>query len=212
MEDRMSMNRVIHGAIRRDLDRFVDALSAFPVGERGRADDLYAAWQHFASQLERHHRGEHAIAWPALRQVGVSESLLTAMDLEHDAMAQALTVAGETMTALVHTPGRRQAVHAGNAMKRLRAVTVDHLEHEEAELEVVYLTNEDHPAIVAMQRAFRREGGPVQGGRLLAWLLDGATPEQQARIEQLAPAPVLAFLVGVLGRGYRRRIAPVWEA
>ena len=26
----MSMNKVIHGAFRRDLDRFVDALGAFP--------------------------------------------------------------------------------------------------------------------------------------------------------------------------------------
>ena len=69
----MSMNRVIHGAFRRDLQRFEDALAAFPDGDAGRAEQLWTAWANFDDQLTRHHVGEHEIAWPTLRQLGLSE-------------------------------------------------------------------------------------------------------------------------------------------
>ena len=68
----MSMNKVIHGAVRRDLDRFVVALDHFPSGDRARAADLSRAWENFDEQLTYHHEGEHRIAWPALQKVGVA--------------------------------------------------------------------------------------------------------------------------------------------
>ena len=72
----MSMNKVIHGAFRRDLERFIDALGRFPAGNRARARQLGAAWDNFHDQLTVHHEGEHEIAWPALQSVGVSPDLL----------------------------------------------------------------------------------------------------------------------------------------
>ena len=47
----MSMNKAIHGAVRRDLRRFVDALAAFPPGDTGRAKQLHTAWSNLADQL-----------------------------------------------------------------------------------------------------------------------------------------------------------------
>jgi hypothetical protein len=40
----MSMNRVIHGAVRRDLDRFTNALSALDGGDERRVEQVSAAW------------------------------------------------------------------------------------------------------------------------------------------------------------------------
>ena len=68
----MSMNKVIHGAFRRDLDRFITALDSFQAGDQRRADELNKAWANFDDQLTHHHKGEHETAWPALEQVGVS--------------------------------------------------------------------------------------------------------------------------------------------
>lgn len=208
---RMSMNMVIHGAVRRDLDRFVAALDAFPVGDQRRADELQVAWTHFAGQLHHHHTAEHENAWPALAQLGVSIDTLTTMDAEHEAMSQAVTTAGEALSALVHSPGDRQAAHAHAALLRLREVTGAHLDHEEAETEPLFQEHHDHPAIVEMSRRFRKEVGPVDGGRFFTWLLDGASPEQRAAIEESVPAPALKVLTGVFGRGYRRTVAPVWS-
>lgn len=206
----MSMNTVIHGAFRRDLDRFVDALGSFRTGDRQRADQLSTAWANFDDQLTHHHRGEHETAWPALQQVGVSPELLAAMDAEHDTMAQGLVAARAAVAELVRAPGAEQAASARAAFEHLRSVTVTHLDHEEAELEQVYLENEQHPAIVAMGKAFAKVG-PARGGRFFAWLLDGATPRQRAAISATVPRPVLKVLTGVFGRGYRKDVAPVWS-
>lgn len=204
------MNKVIHGAFRRDLDRFITALGSFRPGDQRRADELNTAWANFDDQLTHHHEGEHETAWPALQKVGVSPDLLATMDAEHETMAQALVDTRTSMADLVRTPGREQADSARDAFEQLRAVTVAHLDHEEAEIEQVYLDNEDHPAIVEMGKAFAKVS-PARGGRFLAWLLDGASPDQRAAISDSVPGPVLKVFNGIFGRGYRKNVAPVWS-
>ncbi|MDP3894800.1 hemerythrin domain-containing protein [Nocardioides sp.] len=206
----MSMNRVIHGAVRRDLGRFVTALGTFPEGDQKRADELSTAWANFEDQLHHHHEGEHRIAWPALQKVGVSPELLATMDTEHDTMAAALTAAGAAMADLVRAPTRGHADSARAALEQLRTVTVTHLDHEERELEQVYLDNEDDPAIVEMGKAFAKIS-PVRAGLFFAWILDGASPAERAAVGQTIPGPVLTIITGVFGRGYRKNVAPAWR-
>ncbi len=204
------MNKVIHGAFRRDLDRFITALGSFRAGDQRRADELNTAWANFDDQLTHHHEGEHETAWPALEKVGVSPELLATMDAEHDTMAQALVATRAAMTDLVRTPGREQADSALAAFEQLRTVTVTHLDHEEAELEPVYLENRDDPAIVEMGKKFARVS-PARGGRFFEWLLDGASADQRAAVSSSVPGPVLKVITGIFGRGYRKNVAPVWS-
>jgi len=207
----MSMNKVIHRAFRRDLDRFVDALGRFRAGDHERARDLGLAWDNFEDQLTHHHTGEHEIAWPALEQMGVSRELLDQMDAEHDVMAAAL---GETLTAMTRfrtSATAEDAAAAKAAFEQLRTATVTHLDHEEAEIEPVYLANLDHPASKEMGKKFAKVS-PARGGRFFAWLGDGATPEETAAFSATVPAPVLAVIGGVFGRGYRKTVAPVWRS
>src|ERR1044072_2938877 len=96
----MSMNKVIHGEIRRDRARFDGALTTFRAGDGERARQLGLAWENFDKQLTDHHEGEHEIAWPALEQVGVTRQTLDQMDAEHAAMAEALGNARTAMAAL----------------------------------------------------------------------------------------------------------------
>jgi hemerythrin-like domain-containing protein len=206
----MSMNKVIHAAFRRDLDRFITALGSFRDGDQRRADQLNTAWANFDDQLTYHHEGEHKTAWPALEQVGVSPELLATMDAEHDTMAEALVATRTAMADLVQSPGRDQADRARAAFEQLRTVTVVHLDHEEAEIEQVYLDNVDHPAIEEMAKTFAKVS-PARGGRFFAWLLDGATPEQRAALGKTVPGPVLTIITGIFGRGYRKNVAPVWS-
>ena len=204
------MNKVIHGAFRRDLDRFITALGSFRAGDQRRADELNTAWANFDDQLTHHHEGEHETAWPALEKVGVSPELLATMDAEHDTMAQALVATRAAMADLVRTPGREQADSAREAFEQLRTVTVAHLDHEEAEIEQVYLDNKDHPAIVEMGKKFARVS-PARGGRFFEWLLDGASADQRAAVSSSVPGPVLRVMTGIFGRGYRKNVAPVWS-
>lgn len=211
MTSPMSMNRAIHGAFRRDLDRFAAALAAFPAGDGKRAADLLTAWQYFDFELTRHHHGEHEIAWPALRQVGVSDELLTQLDSEHDRLAAALRTADSALRALSATPTPEAAAEAGKAISELRAVADEHMTHEEAELEPVYHQKKDDPAIKEMGRKFSR-GNPLVAGKFLAWVQNGASDEELAGLRASIPGPVLTIFGRVVGMPYHRRIAPVWKA
>ena len=74
------MNKVIHAAVRRDLDRFRRALDGFTDGDRGRATELERAWANFDAQLTEHHEGEHEIAWPAMKAIGISGPTIDSFD------------------------------------------------------------------------------------------------------------------------------------
>jgi len=206
----MSMNKVIHAAVRRDLNRFIAALSAFPPGDTARAQQLSVAWANFDDQLTYHHEGEHEIAWPALEAVGTPKDLLATMDSEHDAMAEALAAARTAMEKLTSSASAEDARAAKTAMARLQEVTVSHLDHEEAELEPIYLANRESAVIKEMGRKFGKVS-PARGGRFFAWLLDGATDDEKAAATRDIPGPVLAIIGGIFGRGYRRKIAPAWK-
>jgi hemerythrin-like domain-containing protein len=204
----MSMNKAIHGAVRRDLARFLTALDSFTEGDSKRAQQLGSAWANFDDQLTHHHEGEHEIAWPALVEVGVDPAVLEQMDAEHDVMATALGDARAAVTALAATG--TGAAAARSSMTKLQEVTVAHLEHEEAEIEPVFLAQQDHPAIKRMGREFGKVS-PMRGGRFFAWVLDGATAEERAGATGSIPGPVLTIIGGVFGLPYRRSIAPVWK-
>ena len=64
----MTMNRVIHAAVRRDLDRLATALDA-PGRRRPRAAraELERAYANLPAELTHHHEGEDAHVWPMLR-------------------------------------------------------------------------------------------------------------------------------------------------
>jgi hypothetical protein len=212
MASQISMNKVIHAALSRTLDRFSDALASFPDGDAARARELATAWQFFYGQFTTHHTGEHAFAWPALREVGVSGELLDQLDAEHDKIAAGLSAAGQAISTLVAAPTSASAAAAHERIKELSAVAAEHLRHEEAELEPVYWDKRDTPQIKEMGRKFSRDMGISEAGSFFAWLQDGATPEQNAALRANVPAPVVTILTAVRGGNYRRTIAPVWRA
>jgi hemerythrin-like domain-containing protein len=206
----MSMNKVIHGAIRRDLERFLGALTTLRPGDTERARRLGRAWANFDDELTHHHEGEHEIAWPALEQLGVSRETISQMDAEHEVMAAALAETRSAMKSLETSPGQGETQTALAAMQHLRDVTVAHLDHEEQEIEPVYLENVDSAPVKEMGKKFARAQNPARAGRFFAWVTDGATAQEREAVADGIPKPVLAILSGVFGRGYRKEIAPTW--
>lgn len=207
----MSMNKVIHGAFRRDLSRFQDALGRFQDSDKARAAQLGTAWDNFDAQLTDHHEGEHAIAWPSLVKIGVSPETIAQMDAEHDRMADALAKARGAMNAFRTTGTAADTATARAAVDHLGTVTLEHLDHEEAETEDVYLANADGPEMKAMGKQFAKVS-PTKGGQFFAWVTDGATREEMAALTASVPKPVLAILSGLFGRSYRRDVATVWRS
>ena len=96
-------------------------------------------------------------------------------------------------------------------MATLGATTIEHLDHEEAELEPFYLKHAHTPQMKATGRAFGREYKLPEAGTYLASLQDGATGDELAGLRQNVPGPVAAIISGVFGGKYRRTIAPAWR-
>ena len=205
------MNKVIHRAVRRDLDRFRSALADFPDGDRDRAEALHRAWRNFDAQLTDHHEGEHDLVWPTLQAIGITGSTLDSFDAEHEAMAADLAAARAAMATLRDSARRVDAGTASAAVARLQTTTVTHLDHEEDQTEPTLARHHGHPALKEMSKRLSRRSGPAQAGVFLAWVQDGATAEERAALRASVPGPVVTVVGGLLGRRYRREVAPVWR-
>jgi hemerythrin-like domain-containing protein len=206
----MTMNRLIHAAVRRDLDRLAAALSSFPAGDQARAGDLERAYANLRRQLTKHHEDEDAHIWPMLSTMGVRPELLGAMEAEHSAMADALADTGEAMTTLARSGSAADATAAHASVVRTREVVDRHLDHEEAELEPELLPYVEGPEWKAVEKKLRSQP-PGVAGRFFAWLTDGMSDEHRAFLRRTVPAPVVAVLIRLFGRQYTREVAPVWR-
>jgi hypothetical protein len=206
----MTMNRVIHAAVRRDLARLDAALGSFRDGDRARARGLGAAFANLRAQLTHHHEGEDGHVWPALGGLGADAELLRTMETEHEAMAAALADADAAVATFVASASAAGAAAARTALSRARTVTEQHLAHEESDVEPLLVQHEHTPEWKAVEKALRSLP-PGDAGRFFAWLTDGMEPQHRAYLRSTVPAPVVAVLSRVLGRRYHREVAPVWR-
>ena len=113
----MTMNRVIHGAVCRDLDRFTAALDALPDGDTARAAQLQRAFANLRRELTEHHESEDTYAWPALQKLGADVDLLEAMESEHADMSRALAETDTALSALARTGRRPTRQRRGRAWR-----------------------------------------------------------------------------------------------
>ncbi len=211
MTGEMTMNRLIHQAVRRDLGRIEAALRALPEGDTARASGIARAWDHLQFELVRHHEGEDTHVWPLLTKFGVDAQLLAAMESEHQAMSDALAAADTAVREAAGTGTRADAEAAAEAVAEVATVTTAHLEHEERDIEPHLIAHFDSPEWKAVERKLR-SGGPTQGGNFFAWVQDGMTPEGRAYLSKTVPSPVVFLLTKLFGRSYTRDIAAEWAS
>src|SRR3712207_5766611 len=183
MTEQLTMNRVIHAAVRRDLDRLDGALGGMADGDRTRAQALDRAYRNLQTELTHHHEGEDTHIWPMLASVGVDRELLGAMESEHSAMADALTETRSAMAAVAMSGSRADAEEARDSLRRTREVIERHLQHEETELEPQLAPHHDSPEWRAVEKKLRSQPLPV-AGRFFAWLTDGMSGEHRAFLAQ----------------------------
>ena len=206
----MTMNRVIHAAVRRDLARLEAALDAAPDGDRVRASQLKAAYANLYRELKHHHVGEDNLVFPFLARVEGASDLVRVMEEEHEAMATALAEAGTAMTAYASTASAPDAHAARDAVLRAHEVVERHLHHEEADLEPLMLPHLESPEWKAVEKRLR-PASLADSGRWMAWVQDGMPEEERAYFRSTIPAPVTFLLSRVAGRSYYREVAPAWR-
>jgi hypothetical protein len=207
----MSMNEIIHAAVRRDLGRFETALRSFPAGDGSRARQLRRAWATIDRQLTHHHESEDAHVWPYVRSLGVVDpALLDSMVREHEDMSRGLASVSAALDALVADPTTERAGSAAEAVTATARVTIGHLDHEERDIMPVIMEREDTPEWKAVEKQLRK-GSPSHAGELFAWLQDGGDPRGLTALTRTVPAPVRLVLSKGFGRSYHREVAPAWR-
>ena len=206
----MTMNRVIHAAVRRDLDRLATALATARDGDRTRARQLNAAYANLHDQLKHHHQGEDTHVFPFLAKVEGASELVEVMETEHEAMADALAGARNAVDAYAATASSADALAARDAVVAANAVVERHLDHEENELEPLMLPHMETPEWKAVEKQ-RRPTSITQSGQFMAWVQDGMAERERRYLRSTIPVPVTFLLSRLAGRAYHRDVAPAWQ-
>jgi hypothetical protein len=206
----MSMNQIIHAAVRRDVARTEEALRALPEGDVSRARQLQQAWRNLVRELTHHHEAEDEFVWPFLLSRGADAELMGAMEGEHAVMKDALADVGRALDQVVAEPTVSRARAAADAVSRSSVVINEHLEHEEQDVEPLMAQFEDDPEWKALARKLR-PAALADTGSALAWMQDGAGERELASLRATIPGPVVTVMTKVFGRRYAREVAPTWR-
>jgi len=210
MTSPMTMNRVIHAAVLRDLVRLESGLRAAIDGDLTRARQLHVAYANLHQQLKHHHEGEDTYVFPFLAKVEGANELVQVMESEHQAMADALADAGTAMDAYASTGSASDAHAARDAVTRAHDVVERHLRHEENDLEPLMLPHMDTPEWKAVEKQLR-PASLTDSGRFMAWIQDGMPDDARDYLRSAIPRPVTWLLSKIAGRSYYRDVAPVWH-
>jgi hemerythrin-like domain-containing protein len=205
----MTMNRVIHAAVRRDLGRLEAALGRAGDGDVVRAGRLDVAYANLHLELKHHHESEDRLIYPFVAKVESASELLRAMDDEHHAMADALAVTRSAMAAYASSASTADALGARDSVARTRVVVDQHLTHEENEFEPLvwpYLETSEWKALEKQTRP----ASLAASGSFLAWLQDGMIDEHRTYLRSQIPTPVTFLLSRLAGRAYYRDVASTW--
>ena len=206
----MSMNQIIHAAVRRDVGRTEQALRALGDGDTARAREVQVAWRNLVRELTHHHEAEDEHVWPFLQSRGVEMTLLEQMEAEHVAMKTALASVSERLEALVAATTAADATAAADEVARAREVINGHLDHEERDVEGPLAALHDDEEFKAMTKKLR-PASPIDAANSLAWMEDGAGERERSSLRAAIPGPVITVLTLLLARRYRREVAPAWR-
>lgn len=210
MTGKMSMNQIIHAAVRRDVARTGQALRGLREGDAERAREIQTAWRNLVRELTHHHEAEDELLWPFLQARGVELSLLEEMEAEHVAMKTALASVSTSLEAVVAAPTTTHATAAADEVDRAEVVINGHLDHEERDVEAPMGDLEDDPEFKELAKKLR-PASIVDAANALAWMDDGAGPRERTALRSNIPGPVVAVLTKVVARRYNREVAPVWR-
>jgi hypothetical protein len=156
-------------------------------------------WRLLRRELEFHHAAEDADLWPVLRPrltTAEEKAAVDAMVEEHARIPEALSAVDASMGS---GSGRSEAV------KGLRTLVVEHLDHEEQAvlpLVATHLTDREWHDFMLAERSKRR---PPERPQFLTWVLDDASPENAEAVLREIPAPGRFVYRSILKPRYDRQ-------
>ncbi|MGB7819415.1 MAG: hemerythrin domain-containing protein [Ornithinibacter sp.] len=206
----LTMNTVIHRALRRDLER-LEVVTREPVPDAQRlALCRHVTWM--LDILHHHHVAEDEGVWPRLvAKRPDAAPLVEQMNAEHHTLAEAsdaFRAAADAWSADASDDARRR-VH--DAVVTLQGATIPHLDHEEREAMPVAVDAFDEADWAYLNKNYFRKGlSLADNGWSLMWFMDAVSPEYAAVVRSEIPPPVLWMMTRGFGKRYDREAAVRW--
>ncbi len=200
LSSKFRMNRFMHRAFLREIDRLLGRLNDLDVGDPAEVAGFQLRWNFFTGTLAAHHAAEDQYLWPVAERSADAEEqvVLRAMSAEHDALEESQRSADAQVSVLNerdNTPGIELA------LRDLASLLTGHCLHEEhAGVPIVakYMTQEDFDEFMASSRHL------PDGDLILAWVCDGAPPEIVSGTWSMLPGPIRMMVRPRANRKYRR--------
>jgi hemerythrin-like domain-containing protein/uncharacterized protein YndB with AHSA1/START domain len=208
-----SMMRIVHQALRRDLDRAARALGGSePPGDRQRrAIARHLRWM--MAFLHAHHRFEDEALYPVVRERRPDAAeLLDTMDRDHRAVAGSIAQVTSAATSYEQDGSDAARRRLMDAIDALRDALYPHLRREEDDVMPIVsacMTHEEWRAIDQehnLDPKTKKELG-IEGH----WLIDDADDADRAIVLGLVPPIPRFILLHGLRRAYRRRSDACWR-
>jgi hemerythrin-like domain-containing protein len=212
-----TMMRIVHDALRRDLERARTTLGepwhGSPVQRR--AIGAHLRWM--MGFLHAHHASEDEGLYPLVRERARDATdtdalgVLDRMACDHDAIAPAIAAVQTAATALTADPSHDAARGAVDALDALATVLLPHLRTEEDEAMPIasrLITAAEWQAIEKQHNIDPKSMSDL--GFEGHWLIDSANDADRAAVIGLVPPIPRFILLHGFARKYRRHAAACW--
>jgi hypothetical protein len=206
----MTMMYVMHHAFRRDLDRFVSAVTETPLEDRAIWKALAARWDSFFKILHHHHTVEDLYIWPFLvqRADAAERETLDAMEEEHGHIDPLLDSVAEGFRTLAsdRLPAGAEDLRAALRVRVVatRDTLARHLEHEETEAIVIL---QRHSTTADWHRIEKEEIGkktpPVPMPFMVGWCAEEVPAKELNEVFGIVGTPFKVLWL-LTRRGFRR--------
>jgi hypothetical protein len=203
------MNRIFHAALRRDLERATNSLTAARHPTPAQRAALAEHVDLVLDLLHHHHTGEDTGLWPLVRRRAPDlGSQLDIMEAEHASVAGAIVstrAAGRQYAATSDPPA---AQRLRDSLVELSGVLLPHLDHEEIEVMprvMRALTDRDWSAL--SRKELRNWNSLALAGTGFVWMADGIAQKDREVYNKQVSAVFLWLVDKRYGAIYRRRTA-----
>lgn len=191
---------LMHHGFRRDLQRFVEAITRTPLDERATWAALALRWQRFSGILHHHHTIEDEMIWPTLRERGTEaeRAHLDAMEAEHEEIDPLLASVADGLALIAGDTAPRVSADRRAALVVRIAAARDlldrHLAHEETEALPILQRHLSQVEFSELDKA-AKQGMPVGLSFLVPWLAEGLPTDAQAAVLGKAGLPIRVLLL-----------------
>jgi hypothetical protein len=203
---------VVHGALRRDLERVRDVVTTepFPLDEQRRALGDHVVW--LMDFLHAHHDAEDRGLWPMVRERNpAAGELLDSLEADHQRI--------EPAAASLRTAGRQYAEDADDqtrialiaAIDTLAEVLFPHLDREVTDAMPVVSATLTQAEWHRLDQAYNiKPKSMAQLAMEAHWVLDGIDEEGYDVVMRTVPRMMRFVLLHGLGGPYRRTAQVRW--